>query len=280
MNIDDIKKNEFEKSYLEVSNFFNSIQANYPHFGIHKHHIIFFLALVKFFKIEIIIESGIGPGHSTKHIMQFCNQYKINSISIDLNNNNFYYDKKIIDFIDRDFSKFVEGDGFIEVIKQIKKNKNKKIALLLDGPKNIEALSLFYSCNLISNNIEFCLLDDVMENSNTHEILNKNNNNNYFYLYDLLKKNNIFRNDKKKTLQIFYNEKNLYPNLSKSRYANLFQKREVILLKTKRYFNMKFLTINPFIIYLLTQLNLISLIKILLKLFRKMQLLINLKKKL
>jgi hypothetical protein len=119
-----------------------------------------------------------------------------------------------------------------------------------------------------------------MENSNTHEILNKNNNNNYFYLYDLLKKNNIFRNDKKKTLQIFYNEKNLYPNLSKSRYANLFQKREVILLKTKRYFNMKFLTINPFIIYLLTQLNLISLIKILLKLFRKMQLLINLKKKL
>ena len=269
MNIGDIKKIEFEKTYQEVSGFFNSIQADYPHFGIHKHHIIFFLALVKFYKIEIIIETGIGSGHSTKHIIQFCNQYKINSISIDFNNNNFYYDKRIINFIDTDFSKFVQGDGFIEVIKQIKKNKNKKIALLLDGPKNIEALSLFYSCNLISNNIEFCLLDDVMENSNTHEILKKNNN--YFYLYDLLKKNNIFRNDKKKTLQIFYNEKNLTPNLSKIRYGNIFQKREVILLKTKRYFDIKFLTINPFIIFLLTQLKLINVIKLFLKIFRKIK---------
>ena len=269
MNIGDIKKKEFEKTYLEVSNFCNSIQTNYPHFGIHKHHIIFFLALVKFFKIEIIIESGIGPGHSTKHIIEFCNQYKINSISIDFNKNDFYFDKRIIDFKDTNYSKFVEGDGFIEVIKQIKKNKNKKIAFLLDGPKNIEALSLFYSCNLISNNIEFCLLDDVMENSNTHEILKKNNN--YFYLYDLLKKNNIFRNDKKKTLQIFYNEKNLTPNLSKIRYGNLFQKREVILLKTKRYFDIKFLTINPFIIFLLTQLKLINVIKLFLKIFRKIK---------
>jgi len=268
MNIDNIRKNGFEKTYLEVSNFCNSIQTNYPHFGIHKHHIIFFLALVKFFKIEIIIESGIGPGHSTKHIIQFCNQYKINSISIDWSNN-FYDDKKTIDFIDRDFSKFVKGDGFIEVIKQIEKNKNKKIALLLDGPKNIEALSLFYSCNLISNNIEFCLLDDVIENSNTHEILKKNNN--YFYLYDLLKKNNIFRNDKKKTLQIFYNEKNLYPNLSKIRYGNIFQKKEVILLKKKKYFNIKFLTINPFNIFLLTQLKLIYVIKFFLKIFRKIK---------
>jgi hypothetical protein len=76
---------------------------------------------------------------------------------------------------------------------------------------------------------------------------------------------------KKKTLQIFYNEKNLYPNLSKIRYGNIFQKKEVILLKKKKYFNIKFLTINPFNIFLLTQLKLIYVIKFFLKIFRKIK---------
>ena len=101
-------------------------------------------------------------------------------------------------------SSFVEGDGFLKVAELVKKNQNNRIALMLDGPKNLEAICLHYLSCFINNNVVFNFIYYIILNSREHKSLKKSN---FFYVYDLVNKELIFRNNKKKTLDSYINFK-------------------------------------------------------------------------
>lgn len=225
-----LNKTSFKKIHKSYSLKLKLLFNQYHHYGIHFHIIVFFLALNKFLKTNLILESGVGPGHSTKYINFYCYKNNIKSYSVDFNA--YYLDQRVIDV--KKFnknSKFIKGDGYYELLKLVSKYNNKNISLLLDGPKGMRGLSLIYSCMLINRNIKFAMIDDVIENSTVFNSLKINKFS--FNIYDLLKDNTEFIKNKKMTLKMFNNDKN---NISKITKKNLFQKREWIIFKLDKNF--------------------------------------------
>ena len=225
-----IKEKNFIKAHKLCSRKLNYLFKQYHHYGIHFHIIIFYLALNKFFKTDVILESGVGPGHSTKYINIYCSLYGTKSYSVDFNTN--YLNQRVVNLKKlKKNSKFIEGDGYFELLKLVKKYKNKNITLLLDGPKGMRGLSLIYTCMLLNKNIKFALIDDVIKKSKTFNSLKKNKF--AINIYDLMKKDSIFNKNKEKTLNIFRKDKR---NLSNITTKTLFEKREWIIFKFDKNF--------------------------------------------
>ena len=72
-----IKSKFFIDIHKRQSLTYRNLLDSYPHHGFHYHIMILYLALNKFFKTKLLIESGVGPGHSTKYIMSYVKKNKI-----------------------------------------------------------------------------------------------------------------------------------------------------------------------------------------------------------
>ena len=59
---------DFWLLFSDTSKFVNDFKLNFHYYGIDKPTIIFFLTYVRYAKINLIIESGIGPGFSTFYL--------------------------------------------------------------------------------------------------------------------------------------------------------------------------------------------------------------------
>jgi hypothetical protein len=278
-NNKDLSSNLFQECYNEVNNFFSNKTIEFPLYGIHKQIMVFYLALVRFYKINLVIESGVGMGYSTKYLIDFSEKFNIQTVSIDLNINQLYCKHRNVEFKKNSLSSFEEGDGFLKVSELVMQNKDKKIALFLDGPKHLEAISLHDICCLLSKNVIFSFIDDILVNSNSFKSLK---NYNYFYIYDLLNKEKIFRENKKKVLESYFrlknkNNKSEAELKSRTRISNLFVKREVILWnKTKNYLPIFRILFSPIIFFFLYKLKFSSkIILFFLKLFRKVNFFLN-----
>jgi hypothetical protein len=255
-----LQNKSFQEHYSSVHNFFLEKPIKFPLYGIQKQIMVFYLSLVRFYKIDLIIESGVGMGFSTEYLINFSKEFGVETISIDLNINQIYVNHRQNLSFENSKSSFVEGDGFIKILKIVKqvKNLHKNIALFLDGPKNLEAICLHHLCCLINPKINFTFLDDVIPNSVVHKSLEKNS---YFYIYDLINKNKLFRIDKKEVLKSYLKlqlkkHKTEAELNSQIKIANLFKKREVIIFNyKKRYFHLFFLWFNPLFFYFLVKLK-------------------------
>ena len=135
-----------------------------------------FINFFKMFNCDILIESGLRYGGSTRMFLNFFD----NSTTI-LTNDLFEQHTKDIgntlNLIKKDYNnrnwKFYPGDGEKVILDLIKKyeNTDKKIAVLIDGPKYEIALKIQEEC-LKFKNVKFVAIHDIV--NNVYPVENKN----------------------------------------------------------------------------------------------------------
>ena len=253
---------DFWLLFSDTSKFVNDFKLNFHYYGIDKPTIIFFLTYVRYAKINLIIESGIGPGFSTFYLHKFSRKFNIKVFSIEaygLNRAFWEIPEK------EDYFNLVRGNGIYEIPKIINENSSKKIAILLDGPKREMAICLSYAIFNLSNNVEFILLDDLEKDKPYFKFLLKNN----VLIFDqLLKKYLPYRKEKLTKLKEYYEEKkvNKKTMLQHSKKDVLFNLRGIFFPK-KRYFifSLKNILLQPIIFYLFFRFQWFNLLKFYMK---------------
>lgn len=224
-----IKSKFFNNIHKKQSHIYRNLLNHYPHHGFHYHIMIFYLSLNKFFKTKLLIESGVGPGHSTKYIMRYVKKNKIKSISFDFGK--LYLNRRVVNFDKKNnFSSYIEGDGYFEILKKIK-NVKTNFSLLIDGPKGFKAMSLIYVCFELNKFLKFAVMDDVMKNSKVYYQIKKNKYS--INIYDLMHADKNFKKNKLFTLDIFNKDKKNYSNITKK---DIFYEREYLVLKNDQTF--------------------------------------------
>ena len=253
-----IKSKSFINIHKKKSKIYRNLLSSYPHHGFHFHIMIFYLAMNKFYKTRLLIESGVGPGHSTKYIMKYAKNNKIESLSIDFGSN--YLNRRVVKFNKKNsYSSYIEGDGYFEILKKIK-GINQNFSLLLDGPKGFKALSLIYVCFELNSNLKFSILDDVLKGSKVFKELKKNKQS--INIYNLMKSDQTFKTNKNYTLKIFKKDKKNYSNIKKK---DIFWEREYLLLNNNKSFLYPGLLQTPLVVFLVKN-NLYLILKIIIKL--------------
>lgn len=120
--------------------------------------VFIFLCITK--KIEVVIESGRQYGYSTFFISLFCKKNKIKFISIDNES-----DASINSFSRRLLKNnkviYKKNDFYKSIDNIIYKVKDKKVALLIDGPKGIRTHIKSFFLGKKFNNLIFCFFDNV-----------------------------------------------------------------------------------------------------------------------
>ena len=122
--------------------------------------ILIFIFLCFINKIEVVIESGRQYGYSTFFLSLFCKKNKIKFISIDNESdvkiNNFsrklLKNNKVI---------YKKNDFYKSIDKIVYKVKNKRIALLIDGPKGIRTHIKSFFLAKKFNNLIFTFFDNM-----------------------------------------------------------------------------------------------------------------------
>ena len=107
---------DFWLLFSDTSKFVNDFKLNFHYYGIDKPTIIFFLTYVRYAKINLIIESGIGPGFSTFYLHKFSRKFNIKVFSIEaygLNRAFWEIPEK------EDYFNLVRGNGIYEIPKII-----------------------------------------------------------------------------------------------------------------------------------------------------------------
>jgi hypothetical protein len=253
-----IKSKFFIDIHKKQSFAYRNLLDSYPHNGFHYHIMILYLALNKFFKTKLLIESGVGPGHSTKYIMSYVKKNKIRSLSVDFGNN--YLNRRVINFNKKNYlSSYIEGDGYFEILKKLK-TINSNFSLLVDGPKNFKALSLIYVCFELNKFLKFAIMDDVLKKSKVFNEIKKNKF--AVNIYDLMQIDKTFKKNKLQTLKAFYKDEKNYSNITKK---NIFYEREYLLLRNNKSFFYPGLLQTSLISFLVKN-NLFLLLKIIIKL--------------
>lgn len=125
-----------------------------------------FVNLCELYECDVIIESGLRFGGSTRMFLNYLDD-KIDIITNDLMDPQFKNQiQDTINSIKNEFPnrnwKFYPGDGEQVIIDLIKKYKDsdKKIAILLDGPKYALALKIQKEC-LEYENVKFVAIHDM-----------------------------------------------------------------------------------------------------------------------
>lgn len=149
---------------------FNKINRNNFPGSMDPSEIFSFIYLLKKNKINLVIESGRQYGYSTYFLASYCQKNNIKFISIDLG-----IDKKADQYSQKILYKlsveFIYANFFFVIEKLLDRSKKKKIAMLIDGPKGVNAYTFCYKL-LKKYNIKFCFFDNVFSDSKS---LNFNN---------------------------------------------------------------------------------------------------------
>jgi hypothetical protein len=123
--------------------------------------VFIFLCITK--KIEVVIESGRQYGYSTFFISLFCKKNKIKFISIDKES-----DATINSFSRRLLKNnkviYKKNDFYKSIDNIIYKVKDKRVALLIDGPKGIRAHIKSFFLGKKFNNLIFFFFDNMPNN--------------------------------------------------------------------------------------------------------------------
>src|SRR3990167_5845068 len=111
--------------------------------GMQKSELFAFCALCKQYNISLVLESGIAHGFSTEII------HTVTGLPIIGVDNGYFVENGINPFDQTRIrlSKFkditlIKGDGSEAIIELVIKHKDKKIAVLIDGPKGYYAAAL------------------------------------------------------------------------------------------------------------------------------------------
>lgn len=164
---------KFANKYFIKNIVFNSCQSHLRRFkkicstfeerGILNSEMLSFCSICDVLGVDIILESGRYRGQSTLVLAKFFKDSGKKIISIDLveDDNTIHAQKKLEKFADVEL---IYGDGTKIIPQLVKKFKNKKVAVLLDGPKGKLAVDLmdFISTN---ENFYFGAIHDVKSGS-------------------------------------------------------------------------------------------------------------------
>lgn len=130
-----------------------------------------FCSLCRSLSVNMIIESGVYQGQSTKIWIRFFSRIPIISIDLRL--------RKIAIDLCKDIPnvQLVAGDSKVLLPKLLEQNSEKKIGIFIDGPKGESAIELLEKC-LVFNNVVVVGMHDVhkisFEKENlTREILDE-----------------------------------------------------------------------------------------------------------
>lgn len=119
-----------------------------------------FCAMVDYFEIDCVIESGVCNGGSTG-IFATCFDPSVEIIAIDMK-----LKKEVEERLSPRVS-FLSGDGVKLIPKLVEERADKKIAIMLDGPKGNVAVDLAEQL-LAKDNVLFVGIDDVFRNVKYH----------------------------------------------------------------------------------------------------------------
>ena len=147
----------FKKILSQI--YFNKInRRNFPG-SMDPSEIFSFIYLLKKNKINLVIESGRQYGYSTYFLASYCQKNNIKFISIDLgiNKKADKYSRKILNKIPVEFN---YGNFFFVIEKLLDRSGTKNIAMLIDGPKGVNAYAFCYKL-LKKYNIKFVFFDNV-----------------------------------------------------------------------------------------------------------------------
>ena len=140
----------------------NNEAGGYP-----RHSIMFFEALLlytlaKEHNINIFIESGVRLGGSTSIWGRVFKDIEVYSVEKNINKTSKkVWDDIIMEKLSPMYPNInlIQGDGNVELIKIIESNPDKKIGILVDGPKGTEGIKLAEKC-LSYKNVCFSSLHD------------------------------------------------------------------------------------------------------------------------
>ena len=160
-----IIKKQCEKSIINFENKVGDLE--YIPNGILLWEGFAFCTMIDLFNIDVIIESGIAGGRSTEIFGRYCDQqiYAMDNVQV-------YKEKRFNETAQR-LAKYenitcIKGDAFFKIIELIKKNKASKIALFIDGPKGIRAITLAKKCCKYPN-VKFVGIHDQCK-TNYHQM--------------------------------------------------------------------------------------------------------------
>jgi hypothetical protein len=145
------------RKYKEVINLENE---QYLERGIFNSELFLTIGLIIDSKIEIVIDSGRANGFSTEILAKYLSPLGIKVISIE-----FEKDKSSEQLVNR-LSKYenldcIYGNSMSVIPTIIKKNKRKRIAVILDGPKGIPAVKLMKRLVKKYKNLELGFIHDM-----------------------------------------------------------------------------------------------------------------------
>ncbi len=104
-----------------------------------------FCAMLDLLDIDLIIESGVAGGRSTEIWAKYTGK-KIYAVD----NARTYGEERFEETVRRlsylDNIEFINGNAFFELPRLIKQNRGRTIALFIDGPKGIDAITLAKHC--------------------------------------------------------------------------------------------------------------------------------------
>jgi|TARA_B100000073_G_scaffold323259_1_gene305221 hypothetical protein len=126
-------------------------------------------ALIDYYDIDLVIESGVCRGMSTEIICSYTKDMGVHVISADIGSykNNVF--ESTIDRLTPQYEnlKFMKGDSFKIFPKILESNKHLNVAYFIDGPKFGGALKLAKLCTKYDN-VKFGAFDDATKETGYH----------------------------------------------------------------------------------------------------------------
>ena len=163
-----------------------------------------FCALCNYYDCDIIIDSGTGKYGLSTEIFAKCFP---NKQIITIDTHSYYNNEKFIKKRLKQYKniEFIKGKSENEIPKILNNYKNKKIAIMYDGPKGKAAYELF-KIHRKNKNVLFAGFDDCGGSNkytinsynfmkSTNEVLCWNDEDWYYEKYGYLDKNRYFVND-------------------------------------------------------------------------------------
>ena len=148
------------KTALKYKQKFKKLLEGYEERGILNSEMLLICSIIKELDIDLIIESGRYKGRSTEILAKFFLQDKVRIVSIERlkNGNAKYVEQKLKHYSNL---KMLYGDSHKVIPKILRKKKERKIAILFDGPKGEIAINIFKSVILKYFNVMVGFFHDM-----------------------------------------------------------------------------------------------------------------------
>ena len=126
-------------------------------------------ALIDYYDIDLMIESGVCRGMSTEIICSYTKDKPVHHVAIDIDHYGKGVFQSAIDRLQPQYPrlKFLSGDSKLLLPQVIEANKHLNIAYLIDGPKFGPAIEIARKC-MEYDNVKFGAFDDATKETGYH----------------------------------------------------------------------------------------------------------------